>query len=167
MPKSNHRSPRSATPPLMHLVSSPSNIASSNIQDVLQRCVASGDPDRLDAAIDRLTECGEALTEALDAFLAKDKCRWASATAANQVEDDICYVLLRALARSSVPYSEKLQRIADCLHDGTPGIREAATHALGDLGGNEARDLLRKAATADIDPLVRESAQEAVEDLES
>ena len=136
---------------------------------------------RLDVAIDLLKDFGPPVCEFFDAFLKRDRVRWATATMDGlQVpktfvgENDggilvtgVCYVLLRALARSSVPYAEKLQRIVECLQCGTGSIREAATHALGDMGGTDARNLLTQAAASDADALVREGAKKALDDLES
>jgi hypothetical protein len=141
-------------------------VPSIYIQEVLRRCSTDG-PEGLDIGIDFLTEFGAPLRDVFDTFVNRDRQRWPFASLSNHVNDDVCYMLLRGLARSSLPISDKLPRIADCLHRGTASIREAATHALGDLGGDDAKKLLGQAVVADSDPMVRESAKEALDDLNS
>ena len=49
---------------------------------------------------------------------------------------------------------------------GSPSIREAAVHALGDVGGPDAVDLIREISEKDDSPMVRATAVEVLHDLE-
>jgi hypothetical protein len=136
------------------------------IQEVLRQSATSGAPDRLDAGIDMLAQFDAPLIDVFESFLKNDRARWTSASDANHVNDDVCYVLLRALARSGVSPVEKMKLMDECLRTGTRSIREAAVHALGDMGGDAAKKRLRKIIADNSDALVRESAREALEDLD-
>ena len=144
-----------------------SSVRAIYLDEVLRQCSASAGPNSFDLAIDFLSEFDADLLEVFHGFLNKDRARWLQATAANHANDDICYVLLRALARSNVASQTKLDSISECLTRGTSSIREAATHALGDLEDDAATCLLKQAADQEADPLVRESAQETLDDLDT
>lgn len=135
------------------------------VQEVLRQCSTSGGPNSFDLAIDLLAGFDAAVLEVFLGFLAKDRGRWLHAPVACHVNDDVCYILIRALARSKVPFQTKLDSIGECLTHGTSSIREGATHALRDVGGDAAKNLLKHAVAQDPDPLVRDSAQEALDDL--
>jgi HEAT repeat protein len=117
--------------------------------------------------IDLLSHLGRQVLEEAQYFLKTDKERWRRRYATHHVNDDVWYILLRALARSNVAASDKLPVLAECALRGSQSIREAATHALGDVGGEEGRQLLQELAANDSDTLVRQSAQEELDDLES
>jgi hypothetical protein len=144
-----------------------SAVPSIYIHDVLRQCATGGGPDGLDIGIDLLAGFGDTLLGVFDSFLQKDRSRWPGASSAKHVNDDVCYVLLRALARSNAVNEKKMALIAQCLASGTNSIREAATHALGDMGGETAKKLLKHTVDHDPDNLVRESAQEALADLDA
>jgi hypothetical protein len=129
----------------------------------LRQCSVGGGAEGLDIAIDILSHFGPETLDVFQRFLERDRTRWSDAPTTH-VNDDVCYMLLRALARSNVPGQTKVGLIEECLNHGTTSIREAATHALADMGGEAAKELLRR-ATRDCDPLVQESACEALDNL--
>jgi len=142
-------------------------VPSMYIQEILRQCSTGGGSDGLDIGIDLLHEFGDLLPDTLRLLLKSERPRWQSATLAKHVNDDVCYILLRALARSNASADQKLPLLEECASHGTRSIREAATHALGDLQGDDARRLLQRMASQDPDPLVRESAQETLQDLDA
>ncbi len=135
------------------------------LNDVLRQCSTAGGPDGLDVGIDLLSGFDSDLLDVYCNIVSTDRSRWALRLPARHVYDYVLYILLRALARTSLPPETILAALQDCLLAGTDSIREAATHALGDLGGAAAKELLAQAASQDKDPHVRESAREALEDL--
>ncbi len=138
------------------------------LHEVLRQCsLGGGGPNSFDLAIDLLSQFDNALLEILESFLDFERSRWNQLATAHHVNDDVCYILLRALARSSVGFQIRLDVIAGCLKHGTNSIREAAVHALGDLGGDAAKNLLQTALRQDLDRHVRESAQEALDDMDT
>jgi hypothetical protein len=135
------------------------------IDELLTPCVRAGGPDALNVGIDVLSLVGEPLLSYVTAFLSRDADRWSQRDARPHPNDDAWYILARAFARSdSVPESIKVALLRVGLA-GTPSMREATVHALGDLGGPAAVKLLRK-AQGDSDAMVRESACEVLADLE-
>jgi len=135
------------------------------LHEVVRQGCLRGGPHSFDIAIDLLSGFDAPLLEVFRSFVSKDKPRWDRHLTAGHINDDVGYVLLRSLARSKVPLPAKLDAIKDCLHLGTSSLREAAAIALGDLGGDDAKNLLRQVIANDADSLVRDSAKEALDDL--
>jgi len=137
------------------------------IGELLDLCVHEGGPDGLDIAIDVLCQTGDLVWDYASRFLRRDWRDWNQDAKASRSSDDIWYILFRAIARSSLDVQNaKLPLLILGLTLGSPSIREATVHALGDLGGGAAKKLLKLAAQ-DRDSLVRGSASEVLADLES
>jgi hypothetical protein len=137
------------------------------IGELLDVCVHEGGPDGLDLAIDVLSETGSLTADYVFRFLQRDFSNWQTGLKGSRSSDDVWYALARALAKADLDEKNvKLPLLALGLTAGTPSIREATVHALGDLGGASAKKLLER-AVQDPDRLVRESAGEVLADLET
>ena len=97
----------------------------------------------------------------------KDRKRWETVLPhpRHHVNDDIWYVLLRAVCASHLDVWEKLPMISYCATMGPPVVKEASVRALGDTGGQVASDLIRWVGESDSSPMVRETVAEVLDDL--
>ncbi len=138
------------------------------VEDLLSQCVIHGGPDGLDIAIDVLSQFGDLVADFARAFHENDVRRWGRTREPTQdhVPDDYWYVLLRSAALSDLNDLNKFILIRTCAIRGPVSVREAAVHALGDIGGPQAVELLRKISESELSPMVRESAAEVLGDLE-
>ena len=144
-----------------------SAVPEAYLQAVMWKCADVHHPDTLDFSMDLLAGFSDQLEALCRGFIEADRQRWTIQPQQSHANDDICYVLLRALGRSQVDIAAKLAVIEDCLTNGPRGVREAAVHALGDVGGAEAERLLRVFAKEDVDCLVRESAESLLSEWEN
>src|SRR5262249_23503527 len=133
--------------------------------------VTRGGPDGLEIAIDVLSHFGSLVIAYAFEFWRKDVDRWEASRHQPRyhVNDDYWYVLLRAIASSHIEARRQRQflRYGEYLaEEAPPRVREALVHALGDLGGPGAVDLVRRMHEGDTSPMVRETAAEVLRDLE-
>jgi hypothetical protein len=142
-------------------------VPSVYLQEVLKKCGAVRHPDALDIGVDLMAGFGAHLEGLCRRHIAAEIGRWQAVKPESSSTDDVCYVLLRSLGRSTVDAAQKLALIEKCLTNGPRSIREAAVHALGDAGGPEAERLLRNAARYDADSAVRESAESLLSEWEN
>jgi hypothetical protein len=133
---------------------------------LLEECVTKGGPEGLDIAIDTLTPFGSLVLSYARRFWQRDYERWEDGSTKHHINDDVWYVLLRSAARSNLESWDKIAMLNYCATDGTASIREAAIHALGDVGGVVSARLIRKITQRDPSRMVRETAQEILSDLE-
>jgi len=138
------------------------------IKELLFLCATSGGTEGLDTAIDVLSNFGTLINEYESQFWMAERERWehGRSEVRHHMNDDAWYVLLRAAAASDLPKWQKISMFVHCLSDGTPSIREAAIHALGDLGGPDAVDIIRNSRSTDASLMVRQTADEVLGDLE-
>lgn len=138
------------------------------IGELLELCATRGGPDGLDTAIDVLSHLGDFVLAYIRQFLKSDMNRWTAAGSADGLRwnDDKWYILLRAAARSNVEDGEKFRLLRLCGEAGTASMREATIHAMGDIGGDQAIRYIREIAGSTADPMVRETAEQVVDDLE-
>ena len=141
------------------------------VNHLLFECVTGKGTDGLDLAVDVLSETPFALEQVCWDFLAKDLGSWHHPSASRRRRDDVWYVLLRSLARSTVGRWAKLTFLITACLRGNEAVRDSAAQAIGDLLENDpARAfgcyLLKKLAGEDKSPAVRESARDALDDLE-
>jgi hypothetical protein len=138
------------------------------LDTLLRECTERGGPDGLDLAIDALAQCGTLAADRARDLWHDDVPRWAAAPPHPRLhrDDDVWYVLLRAVGRAEADPWRKLTILAYCALDGTPAVREAAVRGLGDAGEPGATRLVRRIAGADPSRAVRESAAEVLADLE-
>lgn len=138
------------------------------VGELLSQCVTRGGPDGLDIAIDVLSQVGNLVADFATEFLKNDVQRWDQTRefSRDHERDDSWYVLLRSAALSDLDDLNKLMIIRTCAIDGTVSVREAAVHALGDISGPVAVELIRSMRETDRSQMVRESAAEVLRDLE-
>jgi hypothetical protein len=138
------------------------------LEALLCGCTQRGGPDGLDIAIDVLAQCGDLAADRAGKLWYEDAGRWAGSSPhpRHHREDDVWYILLRAVGRSEIDRWRKLTVLACCAFDGPVGVREAAVRGLGDADGPHAARLLRRVADADPSRAVREAADEVLADLE-
>lgn len=137
------------------------------IDEVLTICSAHRGIDRLNVAIDILSQTGEMIRAYAWAFLRRDIEEWHRLSErAYEPNDDYWYILLRSVARTKADDSLKFLFIKMCSGAAMRGIREAVVDALGDLGTDSAKSLLRQVATGDDDAFIREAARHVLDDLE-
>jgi hypothetical protein len=135
------------------------------IAELVALCVQAGGAYGLNAGIDVLALVGHPLLDYFFRFSRAEASRWRAKNATADPNDDGWYILARATARlACVPEELKLAYLLPGM-EGTPSVREATIHALGDLGTPEAVPFLRE-ALQDPDAMVRESAAEVLADLE-
>lgn len=139
------------------------------INELIEECVIKGGSEGLDIGIDVLSGFGGLVFQYASGFWRKDVVnRWGGNQDPHRhhMNDDVWYVLLRAAATSDMDPWQKFQMLSYCGTDGPTGVREAAVHALGDLGGDDAVRFLRHMRDSDSSLMVREVATEVLGDLE-
>lgn len=137
------------------------------IDEVLTICSAHRSVDRLNVAIDILSQTGEMIRAYAWAFLRRDIEEWHRLSQrAYEPNDDYWYILLRSVARAKADNDLKFLFVKMCSGAATRGIREAVVEALGDLGTDPAKSLLRQLATGDEDAFILKAARDALDDLE-
>jgi hypothetical protein len=136
--------------------------------ELLDQCVTGGGTDGLDIAIDVLSGVGSRTIEYAYEFWKQDHGRWVQANQSprHHKNDDVWYILLRAMGASSLNEPRKRLLIFHCATAGSASIREAAIHALGELGDSVAVAFLRMGAERDPSPFVRGTAAMVLHDLE-
>lgn len=139
----------------------------TSIELVLNVCLKSGLPGRLETAIDVLSQLNQALFRFVQERLYRDITEWdLSSERAYRPSDDYWYVLLRSVAQTNVDYDKRYRLIASMRDATTRGMREALVEALGDLGGSRAERLLCEIAKTDSDPFIQRLVTEALEDFD-
>jgi hypothetical protein len=137
------------------------------LDTLLRECTERGGPDGLDLAIDVLARCGTLAADRARDLWHEDAGRWGGMSyPGHHRNDDVWYVLLRALGRSEVDPWRKLAILNYCAMDGPVSVREAAVRGLGDMGEPGMIRLLRRIAWSDPYRAVREAAAEVIADLE-
>jgi hypothetical protein len=131
---------------------------------LLAVCVEQGGPDGLDLAIDLLIPLPEQVLDYARAWWKADHARWSQASAKPHTNDDVWYVLLRSLGHSRLPEFDKLAVIFYCAIEGTPSIREAAMHALGDTNTDASYRRIERLLAGESHPAVRDTALALLED---
>lgn len=134
----------------------------SRITELIVLAVDHYSPDRLDLAIDILSQLGDRLFEYAHTFLIRDVDRWnhVYASRAYEPDDDYWYVLLRSVGQADIAEETKLMFITSCLIESNRGIAEAVVEALGDIDSVAARDALHR-LTNEQDRFIAELAQDA------
>ena len=77
--------------------------------------------------------------------------------------------LVRAAPRggaSRLDAWQKIPMLSYCAADGTPSVREASVRALADVGNPIAIRLIKRLGGTDKSSMVREAAEEVLDDLE-
>lgn len=137
------------------------------IDEVLTICSAHRSVDRLNVAIDILSQTGETIRAYAWAYLRRDIEEWHRLSQrAYEPNDDYWYILLRSVARTKADDNLKFLFVKMCSGAATRGIREAVVEALGDLGTTPAKSLLRQLAEGNEDAFIRRAAREALDDVE-
>lgn len=137
------------------------------IDELLTICSAHRSVDRLNVAIDILSQTGELVRAYAWAYLRRDIEEWHRLSErAYEPNDDYWYILLRSVARATADDELKCLFIKTCSRAATRGMREAVVEALRDLGADPAKGLLRHLAQSDDDEFIRCAAQDALDDLE-
>ena len=115
------------------------------IDTVIHLAVDSSADGRLDLGIDILSNLGAELYDYALTYRRQDVKRATSTETAKayQPNEDYWYILLRAVAQSSVSDDDKLQLVRSCQQGSTPGILEAVVESLGDIWTEGARQVLR------------------------
>ena len=138
------------------------------VNTLLEVCVTEGGPDGLDIAIDVLSNFPEHTLQYAREFWRLDKGRMEKLhdIPRHDLNDDVWYVLLRAVGTSVMGDFQKTQMLLYCAFDGPESVREASIHALGDMGGAHAIRLLRKLRNAETHASVKETIAQVLDDLE-
>ena len=135
------------------------------INELVLNCVASDTADRLDTAIDILSQLGNHVQIYTRSYLEKDINQWNKLYPARKFmpNDDYWYVLLRTLGRCDNK-SESLQILSVCQDEESRGVAEGLVEALGDLGTPEAKNLLRNISETSEDKFISELATEILDE---
>lgn len=138
------------------------------IDELLLVSTTEGGPDGLDSAIDILAKTGDLVLDYAWVYLQQDVSNWSpDAERAYNPNDDYWYILLRAVGRTDADPNDRFRFINSCTKAEGRGIREGAVEALRDLGTPAAKKSLREMATHDSDQYIRQTADEALTDLET
>ncbi len=135
------------------------------INELIELAVDHHSPDRLDLAIDILSQLGDRLFEYAHSFLIRDVDRWNHVYwgRAYEPDDDYWYVLLRSVGQAEIAEATKLMFITSCLIESNRGIAEAVVEALGDIDSEAARHALC-GLTNEQDSFIAELAQHALDE---
>jgi hypothetical protein len=138
------------------------------INELIEQCAVRGGSEGLDIGIDVLSQFGELTIQYAREFWKKDWERWGEqkGTVRHHFNDDAWYMLLRAAARSDLEPWQKMQMLLYCSMDGTESIREAGIHALGDIGGSVAVQILRRIEKGEHSLSVLRAVADVLADLE-
>jgi hypothetical protein len=136
------------------------------INELILNCVASDTADRLDTAIDILFQLDGQVQVYTRDYLEKDINQWNKLYPSRKFmpNDDYWYVLLRSLGRC-VNKNESLQILSVCQDENSRGVAEGLVEALGDLGTEEAANLLRNISQTSEDSFIKELAAEILEEV--
>jgi len=146
------------------------------INHLLAECVTAGGTDGLDIAIDVLTQVGRQAVSAAEAFAKTDlgfRRNDATAPASHSVHDDVWYALLRGICRSDAAWPQKFFVLRQAANHKSESVREAVVHAMVDFVEKEpamvdvTRSWLKQFAESDSSAGVKETAAEALRDLEA
>jgi hypothetical protein len=110
------------------------------INDLISACVEMKVPGRLDAAIDILSLLGGQILRYAREFLVNNIRNWNHLypSRAYEPNDDYWYILLRAVAQSKTPTSDRIKFVWMCRTAANRHILEAVLEALNDIGSDEA-----------------------------
>lgn len=137
------------------------------IAEFLSIITAASTPDRLDMGVDVLSQLGPLIISFSRNYLMNDIQQWGLfSDRAYEPNDDYWYILLRSVARCDSDEKSRLLVIAMCQGAHSRGVMEGVIEALGDLATAGAAALLRDIRENNADALVREMAEEALEDFE-
>lgn len=108
----------------------------SLIDELIRFCVSLPSPDRLDIAIDVLSQIGRTIYDYAYRFLVDDIKKWSNLYPgrAYKPNDDYWYILLRSVAQSETNDDLKLSLVSMCCEATSRGVLEAVVEALGDIG---------------------------------
>jgi len=131
-------------------------------------CIGHHTPDRLDLAIDVLSQLGPIIQNYADAYLKKDIATWNKFEPNEKFKpcEDYWYILLRSAARCDADARISHDIISICQDEISRGIAEAVVEALGDLGSSDAKSLLSHISTTSSDDFIVQLAHEVLADLE-
>ena len=133
------------------------------INELITCSVDTKSPDRLDVAIDVLSQLRLAIYDYAYRFLVEDIRRWSSLYPGQAYEpnDDYWYVLLRSVSQSDISEELKLQFVSMCCEAVSRGVLEGVVEALGDIDTDKSRDRLRR-FSSHRDPFIAELANEII-----
>jgi hypothetical protein len=139
----------------------------SCIEELLDVCSSAASPERLDVAIDALSRTGQLVLRYTWDYFVRDVQQWNPYSArAYQPNDDHWHILLRAVARCAAPEDARLRLIGFCRNAAQRGIMESVIEALGDLGSDQAHEILRNVAGNHDDLFIRKLARDVLADVE-
>ena len=135
------------------------------INELILHCISMKSPDRLDVAIDVLSEVGDAIVNYAYDYLQRDIQQWVKLypRAKFRPNDDYWYVLLRAVGRCDGNEDKRFQILSACQDEPTRGVAESVVEGLADLGTPKALALLRNYADTNRDAFIRRLASESLD----
>ncbi len=144
--------------------------ASDLINSLILSCISMKCPERLDIAIDILSQLDHVIVSYANNYLDRDMKQWKKLYPYEDKKfrpnDDFWFVLLRSVGKSKAKSLLALRVISACQDETSRGVAEAVVEALGDLGTSEARSILAATQQSHPDPFVKELAAEILEGLD-
>jgi hypothetical protein len=137
------------------------------ITEFILTCIALKQVDRLEIAIDVLSELGERIQDYTNTYLMNDIQQWHKVfpRQAFKPNDDYWYVLLRSIGRCESRREFSCALISVCQDEQSRGVAEAVVEALGDLGTASAKAILRAISSGHSDMFIRDLANETIVEL--
>ncbi len=137
------------------------------MNELINTCIARRSPDRLDTAVDVLSQLGQRFLDYATNFLLRDIERWhhVYSTRAYEPNDDYWYILLRSVAQSEVDPSARLRFVRQCRGATSRGVIEGVVEALGDIESEGAKKMLATFCEHE-DPFIASLAAEVLADQE-
>lgn len=116
------------------------------MNELIMYCIDLAVPQRLDVAIDILSQLNGAIYDYAWKFLMEDINHWSNLYPDKMYKpnDDYWYILLRSVAQSNIPDDLKLRFVSMCSIDSPRGILEGVVEALGDIDTESAREELKQ-----------------------
>lgn len=137
------------------------------INDFILTCLSMKSPNRLELAIDILSETKGQIVDFAGRYLDQDIARWTKLNPEKkfQPNDDYWYVLLRSIGKCGAKQEAAFRIISGCQDELTVGIGEAVVEALGDLNTPHARKLLVHISRSENSQFIRKMARDVLEDI--
>ncbi len=106
------------------------------INELILQCIGMKSPERLDIAIDVLSEVGDAIVSYAYDYLQRDIQQWSKLypNIKFRPNDDYWYVLLRAVGSCSGSEEKRFQILSACQDERTRGVAESVIEGLAALG---------------------------------
>lgn len=137
------------------------------IDSLIMHCIAMSNVDRLDMAIDVLSTIGSQIQDYTWKYLQNEINQFSRLYPSDEFRPngDYWHILLRSMARCSERKDVSCKILSVCQDTKSRSVSESVVESLGDLGTDEAKQLLSHIVHTNDDAFVRELATEVLQDF--